>query len=166
MQSRLKGLERIALVYMAVKHAQALSLEQASASLHNAEAMIEQQKAQARRSDAEGRDALRAGDYLGWQMQESQKQFTEWNVEGLIDLGRRREALMLEAAEAYRAGRLQLEQMESVLRDLRLKLDLEHAHDMQRESDDRFLARRWWDSRGGSTSKRKTLDAAERMKRD
>ncbi len=150
MQSRVEGLQRIALVYRAVKHEQALELERAAAALREAEEMIARQEAQAKRSSIEGKAALDAGDHVDWQMHESQRHFTEWNAAELVGLRERREALMLEAAEAYRAGRMQLEQMESVLRELRSKLEMERAHDAQRESDDRFLSRQWWDAKGES----------------
>lgn len=144
MQARLKALQRIALVYMAIKHAQALSLEQAAAAVREAESFIDQQKMQVRRSDVAGREALDAGEHSAWQMHESQKHFTNWNAAELVQLRERRKAVMLEAAEEYKAGRMQLEQMESVLRDLRSKLDVDLAHRAQREADDRFLSQRWW----------------------
>jgi hypothetical protein len=147
MQTRLQGLQRIAMVYIAVKHAQALALEQAAASLREAETRIAEQRTQARRSSAEGRAALDAGDDIGWRIEESQRRFAEWNAEDLAALRHKREALVAEATEVYRTGRMQLEQMESVLRELRKKHDLDRAHRMQRESDDRFLARQWWDER-------------------
>jgi len=150
-QRRLKGLQRVALVYAAVKHAQGLALEQAAGALREAESLVARQRAQAARLHAEGRAALDAGDSLDWKMHESEKHFTEWNADALLQLRARREALMLEAAETYRSGRMQLEQMESVLRELRSKLELERAHNAQRESDDRFLSRQWWDARGGAT---------------
>jgi hypothetical protein len=139
----------VALVYAAVKHAQALSLEQRAGALREAELLLARQREQTARLNAEGRAALDAGDSLDWQMHESEKHFTEWNAESLFELRARREAQMLEAAETYRAGRMQLEQMESVVRELRSKRDLERAHQAQRESDDRFLSRQWWDARGG-----------------
>jgi len=171
-RKRLKGLERVALVYAAVKHAQALSLEQRAAALHQTELLIAQQREQAARLSAEGRAALDAGDSLDWQMHESEKHFAEWNAGSLLELRARREALMLEAAETYRAGRMQLEQMESVLRELRSKRDLERAHNAQRESDDRFLSRQWWDARGdraagpkgGAIGDAAAGEAEERMK--
>lgn len=147
MQARLKALQRIASVYMAVKHAQALSLEQAAAAAREAESLLEGQKMRIRHSQFAGREALDAGEYLTWQMHEAQKQFAAWNARGLVGLRERREASMFEAAEVYRAGRMQLEQMESVLRELRSKLDVERAHKAQRESDDRFLSQRWWQGR-------------------
>jgi hypothetical protein len=150
MQKRLKGLQRIAVVYVAVKHAQSLALEQAAAALREAEERIAEQRAQAERSRVEGKAALDAGEHVDWQMHESQKQFTERNAATLMELRQRRETLMLEAAETYRAGRMQLEQMESVLRDLRSKAELQRAHIAQRESDDRFLSRQWWAAREGS----------------
>jgi len=147
---RLKGLERVAVVYAAVRHAQALSLEQAAAALGEAESLLARQREQAARQGAEGRAALDVGDSADWRMHESEKQFTEWNAGALLDLRARREAALLDAVESYRAGRMQLEQMESVLRELRSKRDRERAHSAQRESDDRFLSRQWWDAHGGT----------------
>ena len=149
MQTRLKGLQRVAVVYMAMKHAQAQAVEQAAAALREAELLIERQRAQVKRSSLEGRVALDAGDHVDWQMHESQKEFTEWNAEGLLGLRERREASMLQAVADYRAADMQLEQMENVLRELRSKLEVERSHVDQREADDRFLARRWWDARSG-----------------
>ena len=39
---------------------------------------------------------------------------------------------------------MQLEQMESVLRGVRSQLQADLNRKVQRESDDRFLAQRWW----------------------
>jgi len=147
MRTRLQGLQRIATVYIAVKHAQALALEQAAAALRETETRIAEQWTRARRSSAEGREALNAGDDMGWRIEESQRQFAAWNAEDLAGLRQRREALVAEATEVYRTGRMQLEQMESVLRELRKKQDMDRAHRTQRESDDRFLSRQWWDER-------------------
>jgi len=145
----LKGLERVALVYAAVKHAQALSLEQAAAALGEADSLLARQREQTARLSAGGRAALEAGDSLDWRIYESERNFTEWNSDALLNLRARREAAVLEAVETYRAGRMQLEQMESVLRELRAQLETELAHNAQRESDDRFVSRQWWDARGG-----------------
>jgi phosphatidate phosphatase PAH1 len=147
MRSRVQGLQRIALVYMAVKHAQALAVEQAAASLRETETVIAEHRSQAERSSVRGHERLDAGDDVGWRMEESQRQIAEWNTEELIAVRKKREALVVEATELYRAGRMQLEQMESVLRELRKTKHLESARMTQRESDDRFLARQWWDER-------------------
>jgi len=147
MRSRVQGLQRIALVYMAVKHAQALALEQAAGSLRETETVIAEHRSQAQRSSARGHERLDAGDDAGWRMEESQRQIAEWNTEDLVAQRKKREALLAEATELYRAGRMQLEQMESVLRELRRTQHAESARRTQRESDDRFLARQWWDER-------------------
>lgn len=151
MRTRLQGLERIAVVYKATQHAHTLGLEQAAAALRQAESWVGQQREWARRSSVAGKAALGAGDQLEWRMQEAQRRLSEWNTERLFELKLRREALMREAAEAYRAGRMQLEQMESVLRELRAKSELEASRRAQRDSDDRFLARRWWHTQGGAS---------------
>jgi hypothetical protein len=147
MRTRLQGLQRIALVYVAVKHAQALALEQAASALRETEATIAEQRERARRSRAEGREALAAGDDMTWRIDESQGRFAEWNAEDLAAMRKKRQALVAEATEVYRTGRMQSEQMESVLRELRRKQEDDRAHRAQRESDDRFLARQWWDER-------------------
>ena len=144
MQTRQKSLQRIALLYTAVKHAQALKLEQAAAAVRAAESIIAQRERQAMQSSAAARAALDDGQHLEWRMQASQTQFTEWNAQALLGLKRQREALMLEAEESYRGKSMQLEQIESVLRELRLTSDTEQARRMQRDGDDRFLAQQWW----------------------
>ena len=150
MQTRIKELQRIARVYMAVEHAQSLSLEQAVAAVREAESLIKQRRQQVAQSDVAARTALHQGQHVAWRLHASQAHFTAWNTEGLMRLGRRRQAVMLEAAEAYRTARMQLEQMGSVLRRLDLKASSEREHRMQRESDDRFLSQCWWRERSAA----------------
>ena len=144
MQARLRGLQRIAAVYAAMNHAQSLSLEEASGALREAESRIDQQRSQMGRTSAAGRAALVAGEHEEWKIHESQNQFTELNTESLVELRRRREALLFEAAEGYRAASMRLEQMESVVREVRSQMQTDVNRRAQRESDDRFAARRWW----------------------
>ncbi len=161
MRARLQGLQRIAVVYTALKHAKELALEEAAAALHTVESKIEQQRLQVRRTSVWGRAALSAGAHEEWKIHESQNQLTERNTEALLDLRRRREKLLFEAAEVYRAGTMQLEQMESVLRALRVRLQADVNRKSQRESDDRFLARGWWQEQAAARASDLLDDDAE-----
>ena len=68
---------------------------------------------------------------------------------------------MREATESYKASRMQLEQMESLLRDTRSQRDLEQARVDQRESDDRYLSRqRWLAKRGLARDRAKRMNAS------
>ena len=140
----LKTLERVESVYAVMKHTHGLELARAAAAVEEIERSIDQQMATARRLRAEGGSALRSGDDTGWRLDESQREFGEWIVPGLRALLTRREELMEAARAIYQASRMQLEQIELVLVDLRMKLKREQAHSQQREADDRFLSRRRW----------------------
>ena len=96
MRARLKGLQRIAVVYTAMKHAQELSLEEAAGALRDVESRIDQQRSLVMRTGVAGRVALAAGEHEEWKMSESQNQFTERKTEGLLDLRRRREGSLFE----------------------------------------------------------------------
>ncbi len=159
--SRLKSIERLASLYRAMNHAEEMSLEQAVATLREAEMRIESQREQLNRSSREGHEALDAGDHARWQIHEAQQEFIEWRFEDLLELRKRRELLMREATESYKASRMQLEQMESLLRDTRSQRDLEQARVDQRESDDRYLSRqRWLAKRGLARDRAKRMNAS------
>jgi len=140
----IKTLERVESVYAVMKHTHGLELARAAAAVSEIEAAIEQQKAMAERLRAEGGDALRTGDDISWRLDESQREFGEWTAPGLLKLLARREELMAAADAVYQASRLQLEQIELVVANLRAKLKRERSHREQREADDRFLSRQRW----------------------
>lgn len=144
MAALMKTLERVEAVYAVMKHTHGLELARAAAAVREIEAAIERQKAMAERLRAEGGDALRTGDDTGWRLDESQREFGEWTAPALQSLLAKREELMAAADAAYQSSRLQLEQIELVVADLRAKLKRERAHSEQREADDRFLSRQRW----------------------
>lgn len=155
MNTRLQALDRLRALYGVVTHMHSVALEQAAAAVRDAEQRIEAQHELARRSSVAGRVALRDADKPGWMIEESQRGFAVRDAELLGGLLEEREVSMLAAAELYRANRLQLEQMLSVLKGLRSTLERERAHREQRDSDDRFLSRlRWRDRRDEELSQR------------
>lgn len=149
MKSRLKALGRLAAVYQIVEHVNGISLDKARASLHETQATIRDRQAAALRLSAASHEALRAGDLQEWLLDQSQIEFTQWDAETLELLRQRREAVMREAADVYQASRMQLEQLESVLDEVRAGVQLEAERAEQRASDDRYLSRQRWEERAG-----------------
>ena len=151
MPTRLKGFKRIVAVYAAIKHAQELSLEEAVAALRQVELRIEQQNSLVARTWTTGREALNIGAHEAWKLHEAQNQATERHTQTLVELRRKRVTLLSQADEIYRAGTLQLEQAENVLREMRSQLQVEQDRKAQQASDDRFLAQRWWQERASGS---------------
>lgn len=158
MRTRLQGLQRIAQMYMAVKHVQATALQQAAASLRDAESRIALQQEREGRSVSAGNAALDAGEHIEWLMHTSQRRIGERNAEALHELRKRREASMLEAIESYSESRIRFEQMERLLRELRSQRRIEQERTAQLQSDDRFLSRRWWSDRSAARVAADSID--------
>jgi hypothetical protein len=147
MKTRLETLHRLRALYGVVAHMHGVVLEQAAAAVRDAEERIDGRHAMARRASAAGLAALGEGDTPEWRMQESQRGFSEQDAEWLAGLRERRKAAVRSAAELYRANRMQLEQMQSLIQGLRETLDRERTRREQMESDDRFLSRQRWRER-------------------
>ena len=147
MKTRVETLDRLRALYGVVTHMHGVALEQAAGAVRDAEDRIADETARMSQSNIEGLAALNAGDKPEWMMQRAQLAFSERDAELLIGLRERREVAMLTAAELYQANRLQLEQMQSVLKSLRSTIERERAHREQRDSDDRFLSRQRWRER-------------------
>lgn len=148
MRARLKALGRLAALYEIVEHANGVTLDQARGALHEVESRIRERAMTASRLMASSEEALRAGELREWQLDRSQIEFCQWNRQALEDLRMRGEATMREAAEVYQASRMRLEQIESVLREVRSGVALEEERTEQRAADDRYLSRQRWQIRG------------------
>ncbi len=144
MQSRANTLERIRSLYGVMTHVRELALHHAGAAVHEAETYIAEQKAMVKRLSEESLIALDGGDSQGWQMYESQRTFMQRDATRLVALRDEREAETEAAKQLYQEQRMQLEQIESVVDGLRLKMAVAHSRREQQDSDDRFLMRQRW----------------------
>jgi hypothetical protein len=147
MHSRLKSLDRLAAVYRVLEHANGVSLDRARAALHDVETRIREREAFASRLEMASHEALETGDVNEWLLDQSEIEFTQWNTPVLEEMRLQREAAMREAAEIYQASRMQFEQMQSVVDEVRAAVALEQERAEQRESDDRYLSRQRWQLR-------------------
>jgi hypothetical protein len=159
MSSRVKTLERLAALYKVVEHANGIALDQARGALHDVEARIREQTAAASRLDEASREALRRCELDEWQLDQSEREFAEWNRAAFEGLRQSREEAMRSAAEVYQASRMQLEQIESVLGKVRSLLAAQKERLEQRASDDRFLSRQRWREHGAARRKSKAEGA-------
>ena len=148
MRTRLKALGRLAALCEIVEHANGVTLDQSRGALHEVESTIREKALVASRLMTSSEESLRAGELREWQLDRSQIEFSQWNRQALKDLRMRREATMREAAEVYQASRMRLEQIESVLHEVRASVALEEERTEQRAADDRYLSRQRWQIRG------------------
>jgi len=146
-RSRLKALERLAALYKVVEHAHGISLDRARGTLYELETEMRERAAVSARLIDSGSEALRRGDLHEWILDHSQIEYAEWNAAALEELRLRREEAMRSAAEAYQESRMQLEQMQSVLGEVRSRLVIQKERLEQRASDDRYLSRQRWQRR-------------------
>ena len=161
MSARLKALQRLAALYNVLEHANGVTLDQARGALHEVEARIRDREDAALRLSELGNAALREGELQEWLIDQSQIAFTQWNADALEALRREREAAMRQAAEVYQASRMQLEQMQSVVDEVRASVELEKERSEQRSSDDRYLSRQRWEIRGDERRKAHAERAAQ-----
>ena len=145
MQPRLETLRRLVTLYAAVEEMHSTELQRMTAAVREAQQAIGVEQEVVRSARVDGREALLAGDRVGWMMAETQQETAGsattrvWSRFAL-----EREELSDAAREQYVASRLKREQMKRVFDDIAARTEIEEGRRMQAASDDRFLARRRW----------------------
>lgn len=92
------------------------------------------------------RQALASGEREEWQIAETARSAIEMRIVRLARLRIECEATRDAAVMRHRLSRLQVEQMDSVAERRQAREALEETRQQQAESDDRFAARRAWQS--------------------
>jgi hypothetical protein len=131
-------------LYAAVEQMHSTELQRLTTAVREAQQAIsvEQSVAQAARTD--GREALTAGDRVGWMMSETQQETAGWRRQKLEEIRVERQELSDAAREQYVASRLKKEQMKRVFEEMEARAEIEEGRKVQSTSDDLFLSRRRW----------------------
>ena len=144
MRTRLHGLKRLAALYGAVEEMHSVDLQRRMSAVREAQRAIGVQHKAAQTAGLHGREALTAGDRMGWTMAETLRQIAGSKRRRLEEIRLERESLSEEAKEQYIASRLKSEQIKCVVEQVRERVENEEQRRTQAVSDDRFLARRRW----------------------
>jgi hypothetical protein len=142
MTQRLQTLKRLVTLYGIVEELQSLGLQRTTAAVHEAEQAMTVQQRMAQSARLSGRDALSAGDRMGWTVSEIQRDTAGWKRRRLEQVRLEREELREAAREEYVASRLKNEQMKRVTEGIVAQAAFEEERRLQAALDDRFLARR------------------------
>jgi hypothetical protein len=144
MRTRLHGLKRLAVLYGAVEDMHSVDLQRKMSAVREAQRAIGMQHKAAQTAGVHGREALTAGDRMGWTMAETLRQIAGSKRLRLEEIRLGRESLSDQAKEQYVASRLKSEQIKSVVERVQERMENEEQRRTQTVSDDRFLARRRW----------------------
>lgn len=144
MRDRLATLKRLVSLYGVVEEMHSVELQRMTAAVNEAQQAIGVQQQVVRSARFNGRDALTAGDRMGWTMAETLRETAGWKRRRLDEIRLEREGLNDAAREQYVASRLKSEQMKRVVDRVAERIKTEEERRAQAVSDDRFLARRRW----------------------
>lgn len=144
MRARLATLKRLVNLYGVVEEMHSVELQRTTAAVREADQAIGVQHEVARLARFHGRDALTAGDRMGWTMAETLRETAGRKRRRLDEIRLEREGLSDAAREQYVASRLKNEQMKRVVDRVAERIEMEEERRTQAVSDDRFLARRRW----------------------
>jgi hypothetical protein len=143
-EPRLKTLQRLVILYVAIEEMHSTELQRMSAAVREVQLAIGMEKEMAQSARIDGREALLAGDRERWVMVESQQETAAWRRRRLEQIRLKCEELKDAAREQYVASRLKREQIKRVFDDIAARNEIEEGRRMQGISDDNFLARRRW----------------------
>lgn len=142
MRARLATLKRLVRLYGVVEEMHSVELQRMTAAVLEAQQAIGVQHEAVRAARFDGRDALNAGDRMGWTMAETLRETAGWKRRRLEEIRLELEGLSDAAKEQYVASRLKSEQMKCVVDREAERMEIEEGRRTQAASDDRFLARR------------------------
>ncbi len=144
MKQRLQILRRIANLYEVMEKIRQSELDRATGAVRVAEDAIGVQRSAVLSARLDGREALAAGDRLGWMAADKRREVAGWKSLRLEEARVEREAARETARQQYLASRMVSEQMKRVRDDVARSVELEESRRTQAIVDDRFLSRRCW----------------------
>jgi hypothetical protein len=152
MRQRLGMLRRIANLYGVMEEMRRSELEGAMGAVREAEEAIAVQRSAALSARLDGREALAAGDRLGWMAADKRRELAGWKSVRLEEVRVEREAASQVARQQYLASRIESEQMKRVRDGVARTVETDESRRMQAIVDDRFLSRRrWMDAQADTT---------------
>jgi hypothetical protein len=134
----------MAALYGVVERMHSVELQRATNVVREAEQAIEAQQTIVRSAGSDGREALKAGDRMGWSFAETQREIAIWKKDRLEPIRVSREELSMVARERYAASRIQSEQMNRVVAGVADRVEIEEGRRVQAITDGRFLSRKLW----------------------
>jgi hypothetical protein len=143
-RQRLGMLRRIADLYGVMEEMRRSELEGAVAAVREAEEAIAVQRSTVLSARLDGREALTAGDRLGWMDADKRREVAGRKSVRLEEVRVEREAASVVARRLYLASRIASEQMKCVREALARTVEIEEGRRTQAIVDDRFLSRRLW----------------------
>lgn len=144
MRQRLGMLRRIANLYGVMEEMRRSELEGAVAAVREADEAIAVQQSAVLSARLDGREALAAGDRLGWMAADKRREVAGRKSLGLEEIRVEREAAIAVARQLYLASRIESEQMKSVREALAQTVEIDESRRVQAIVDDRFVSRRFW----------------------
>lgn len=144
MRQRLGMLCRIATLYGVMEEMRRSELEGTVAAVREAEEAIAVQRSAVLSARLDGREALAAGDRLGWMAADKRREVAGRRSLGLEEVRVKRETASEVARQQYLASRIESEQMKRVRDSVARTVEIYESRRMQAIVDDRFLSRRLW----------------------
>lgn len=140
----LKGLARIAALYGQVERVRLVELQQAAASVAEAERLRTAAVEDGAVHQGAGRAALAEGEGHGWRLAQDACQAAHEIAARAEELRAERDVVRASAGESYRASRRQTAQLVRVVAGLVKAETLLEERREQAAADDRFAARLCW----------------------
>jgi hypothetical protein len=160
MSTRLETLQRLMNLYTAVEQMHSTELQRLTTAVREAQRAISVEQSVAQAARIEGREALTAGDRVGWMMSETQQETAGWRRQKLEEIRMERQELSEAAREQYVASRLRKEQMKRVYEEMEARSEIEEGRRVQSSSDDLFLSRRRWTDSKEKTAEKEQMKAS------
>ena len=147
MRERLAALRRLSAVCQMVEEMHSAEARRAAAAATEAQGAIHVEEARTHEARMGQREALLTDDRAGWSLAVAHQEVADHRKRQLEPILERREEKSEETRKQYLESRLWSERMKSLTEDATARASVEIERRVQMVSDDRFLARRWWQQR-------------------
>ncbi len=144
MLARAKRLRRLAALYGIVEEIRSLERNRAALAVFVSEQAATQQATVASQALQRGRLALTTADRQDALLHEAEREVARFNADQLTAQQRNYELLERAAAEQHRLALLQQDQLETLLRTMRTRIDEQQKRREQAIADDRFGSITHW----------------------
>jgi hypothetical protein len=156
LEQRLKMLRKIASLYGLMEEMRRSDLERAVGAVREVEDAVAMQRSMVLSACLDEREALAAGDRLGWMSADKRREVAGWKSLRLEEIRVEREAASEAARQRYLTSRIESEQMKQVRDDATQTWELDVNRRVQAVLDDRYASRRRWMDAQGETRMRES----------